>query len=69
MTSSDDDGTTHLFNQTVKKPARSAFRDVVDEPGNGNSEEYRLSHRGHHLLPELDPLENALASGERCLHQ
>ena len=38
----------------------------VDEPGGGNSEKYRLSHRLCHLLPELNPLKSALASGKRC---
>ena len=63
MTSPDEDGTTHLFNQTVKKPAEVPSGTSADEPGDGNSKEYRLSHRGRHLLPELDPLENAFASG------
>ena len=40
----------------------------VDEPGGGNSKEYRLSHMVHHLLPKSNPIESVLASCERCLH-
>jgi len=46
-----------------------AFGTSVNEPGGRNSKEYCLSHRIHHLLLESNPLESALTSGERCLHQ
>ena len=38
----------------------------IDEPGNGSSEEYHLSHRVHHLLTKSNPLESVLASFGRC---
>ena len=52
----------------LKSQLEVPFGTSVDEPGGGNSKEYRLSHRAHHLLLELNPLESALTPDERYIH-
>jgi len=67
MTSLEGDNTTHLFSKTDKTRPKVPFGTSVDEPDDGNSREYHLSHRVHHLLPDSISLEVFLHPSENVL--
>jgi len=57
----------HIFLiKPIKNRPKVHSRISVDEPGDGNSREYHLSHRVHHLLLKSYPLGSVLASFAKC---